>query len=291
MSKSPSAIALGFFDGVHIAHQKIIKYTVDYAKENNLRPIVLSFDVSPSEVLFSKKARYITTLDEKKKIIEAMGAEAEILPVSQEFLNMSPEDFVQKILVEKYNIKHAVCGYNYRFGKNAGGDAASLDVLGKQYGFTLKVLGCETLMGENVSSSRIRELISEGEIKKANLLLGRNFSVSGIVSEGKHLGRTLGFPTANVFIDNSTVIPKNGVYKTLVFIDNICYNSITNTGINPTVGGEKLRTETYIPNFQRNLYGKEIKLSFLEFIRPEKRFEDISKLKEQIRKDIEYLEK
>lgn len=291
MSKSPSAIALGFFDGVHIAHQKIIKNAVDYANKNNLLPIVLSFDASPLEVLFPGKVRYITSLKEKKRIIEDMGAKVEFLPMSAEFLDMSPKDFIENILVKKYNMKYAVCGYDYRFGKGGSGSTNLLIESGEKLGFSTKVMDCEIMGGEKISSSRIRELILLGEIKRANELLGRNFSLSGIVCEGKHLGRKLGFPTANVFFNDLTVIPKNGVYKTLVFIDDICYNSITNTGVNPTVGGEKLRTETYIPNFQNNLYGKEIKLSFLDFIRPEKKFENISKLKEQIRKDIEYLEK
>ena len=291
MSKSPSAIALGFFDGVHIAHQKIIKNAVDYAKKNNLLPIVLSFDASPLEVLSPEKVRYITPLREKKKIIENMGAKVEFLPMSAEFLCMSPKDFIENILVKKYNIKYAVCGYDYRFGKGGNGDTKLLLESGEKLGFHTEVMECENLGGEKISSSRIRELISLGEIKGANELLGRNFSLTETVREGKHLGRTLGFPTANVFFNDSTVIPKKGVYKTLVIIDNICYNSITNTGVNPTVGGETLRTETYIPNFHDNLYGKEIKIEFLDFIRPEKKFENIGKLKEQIKKDIEYLEK
>ncbi len=291
MSKSPSAIALGFFDGVHIAHQKIIKNAVDYAKKNNLHPVVLSFDASPLEVLCPEKVSYITTSEEKKKLIEDMGAKVEFLPMNAEFLGMPPEDFIENILVRKYNIKYAVCGYDYRFGKDGSGSTNLLIESGKKLGFGTEVIDCETLGGEKISSSRIRELIFLGEIKRANELLGRNFSLSGTVQEGKHLGRTLGFPTANVFFNDLTVIPKKGVYKTVVIIDNICYNSITNTGTNPTVGGEKLRTETYIPNFDGNLYGKEIKIEFLDFIRPEKKFENVGKLKEQIKKDIEYLEK
>ena len=291
MRKSPSAIALGFFDGVHIAHQKIITSAVNYAKENNLLPIALSFDASPLEVLSPQKASYITTPQEKKQIINSLGAEIDFLPTNAEFLSMSPEAFIENILIRRYNIKYAVCGYDYRFGKGGAGDANLLIQYGKNLGFYTKVIDCETLDGEKISSSHIRELIAEGKIKRANELLGRSFSLTGTVREGKHLGRTLGFPTANVFFNDLTVIPKKGVYKTVVSIDNTCYNSVTNIGINPTVGGEKLRTETYIPSFEGNLYGKEIRIEFLDFIRAEKKFENISELKEQMTKDTQYLKK
>ncbi len=287
MKKSPSAIALGFFDGVHIAHRKIISLAVDYAKKNSLFPIALSFDASPMELLSDCKVKYLTTNEEKKNIIRALGADTEFLPLSKKLLSMEAEAFVKEILVDKYNIKYAVCGYNYRFGKNGKGDTKLLQKLGKQYGFEVTVCDCEILHGEGVSSSRVRELISDGNIECANELLGRKFSLSGMVCEGKHLGRKLGFPTANVFFNEHTVIPKNGVYKTHVTIGNDSYTAITNTGINPTVGGEALRTETYIPDFNRNIYGKEITIEFLSFIREERKFDSIEELKAQIKQDID----
>lgn len=287
MKKSPSAIALGFFDGVHIAHRKIISLAVDYAKKNSLSPITLSFDSSPMELLSDGKAQYLTTNEEKKNIIRALGADTEFLPLSKELLSMEAEAFVKEILVDKYNIKYAVCGYNYRFGRNGKGDTKFLQNLGNQYGFEVTVCDCEILHGESVSSSRIRKLISEGKIESANELLGRNFSLAGIVCEGKHLGRKLGFPTANVFFNEHTVLPKNGVYKTLVTVENDSYTAITNTGINPTVGGEALRTETYIPDFNCNIYGKEITIEFLSFIREERKFDSIEELKSQIKQDID----
>lgn len=287
MKKSPSAIALGFFDGVHIAHRKIISLAVDYAKKNSLSPVALSFDASPMELLSDCRVKYLTTNEEKKNIIESLGADTEFLPLSKELLSMEAETFVKEVLADKYNVKFAVCGYNYRFGRNGKGDTKLLQELGKQYGFEVMVCDCEILHGESVSSSRIRELISEGNIEPANELLGRSFSLSGTVCEGKQLGRKLGFPTANVFFNEHTVIPKNGVYKTLVTVGNDSYTAITNTGINPTVGGEALRTETYIPNFNRNIYGKEIKIEFLSFIREERKFDSIEELKLQIKQDID----
>ncbi|MBE7033903.1 MAG: bifunctional riboflavin kinase/FAD synthetase [Ruminococcaceae bacterium] len=284
-----TSIALGFFDGVHIAHQKIIKSAVDFANENSLTPIALSFDKSPLEILCPEKVRYITTLEGKQEIIEKLGAKAEFLTVSKDLLNMSPEDFIEKILVNKYNVKHIVCGYDYRFGKGGKGDTELLCKMGENLGFTVEILDCEVLWGEKISSSRIRELISEGNIESANELIGRNFSLSGEVCEGKHLGRKLGFPTANVFFGKHTIIPKNGVYKTIVTVKGNGYPAITNTGINPTVGGEALRTETYIPDFEGNLYGEKINIEFIGFIREEKKFDNIEELKKQIQADVSSL--
>jgi len=286
MSKMPSAVALGFFDGVHIAHRKIIERATAYAKSNNLRPIALSFDRSPLELLSDKNVCYLTDNRAKEEIITQLGAEAELLTLSCKLLSMEPEEFVKDILVNEYNIRYAVCGYNYRFGKGGSGDTELLKKLGERYGFETEIMKEETLLGESISSSRIRELISLGEIKLANTLLGRNFFIRGKVCEGKHLGRTLGFPTANVFPPEKTAMLKNGVYGTAVTIDNEKYSAITNVGINPTVGGEKLRTETYIPDFNRDIYDKEIKIEFLDFIRNERKFDSIEDLKKQVLEDI-----
>ena len=290
MIKESCAVALGFFDGVHIAHQKIIKSAVSYAQKNSLSPVALSFDISPLEILAPEKVKYLTTQKQKAALIEELGARAEFLPLSRKLLSMEPEDFISDILIKEYHIKYVVCGYNYRFGKNGRGDTSMLQEFGRRYDFTVEICECEMLHGESVSSSRIRELISKGDIHGANELLGRSFFITGTVCEGKKLGRTLGFPTANVMPDDLTAIPRNGVYKTLVTIDKKSFTAITNTGVNPTVGGERLRCETYIPSFNADLYGQEMKIEFLDFIRPEKKFESIEKLKEQIEKDLEILQ-
>lgn len=282
-----SAVALGFFDGVHIAHQKIIEAAVSYAKENSLSPLALTFEKAPFEVLSSSSPGYITTNEEKERLIKNSGAKTLFLKTDSSFLSMEPEKFILDVLLKEYNMLYAVCGYNYTFGKGGRGNTDMLLSYGEKYGFRVKVIDRVTLNGESVSSSRIRELLNEGKIKEANLLLGRNFSVTGMVSEGKHLGRELGFPTANVFFEKNCVRLKNGVYKTRVFFDGKYFDAITNVGINPTVGGENLRTETFIPSFNENLYGKKIVLEFLDFLRPEKKFDNIESLKTQIKKDLE----
>lgn len=286
MSINGSAVALGFFDGVHIAHQEIICHTVEYSKINNLSPLVLSFDRSPREILYPGKVNYLTSNEEKEEIISSLGAPVHFLTANKDLLQMDAETFVKDVLVKKYNIRYAVCGYNYRFGKDGKGDTDFLISMGKKYGFKVKVQQRRMLHGESISSNRIRTLLAEGKIEEANELLGRNYSISGTVCEGKHLGRILGFPTANVFPEKLWASPKSGVYKTLTTLDGKKYNSITNTGINPTVGGETPHTETHIPSLEKNLYGKKIKIEFIRFIRGEKAFPDIESLKEQIEKDI-----
>ena len=282
-----TALALGFFDGVHIAHQKIIQSAVNFAKENNLSPIALTFDKSPLEILSPEKVSYITDSAKKADLIKKLGADTEFLALSEKLLSMTPEEFVKDILVDGFHISHAVCGYNYRFGKNGAGNTDTLYNLGKKYGFTVEICGEVTLHKESVSSSNIRNHIREGNIKSANALLGYNFSLTGTVTAGKHLGKKLGFPTANVFFPEESVTPLCGVYKTLVTVDKAKLSAITNVGINPTVGGEKMRSETYIHDFSEDIYGKNITIEFIDFIRKEKKFSSLDELKMQIQKDIE----
>lgn len=284
---SKTVVALGFFDGVHIAHQKIIQSAVDFANDAGLTPVALTFDKSPVEILTDLPPRYITNNEEKTQLIEKLGAETEFLAADKELLSMTPEEFVRDILISKLGTRHAVCGYNYRFGKNGSGDTATLIALGEKYGFSVCVCDKVSAFGEDVSSSRIRELIADGNISLANKLLGHNFSVKGMVTEGKHLGQKLGFPTANVFFPENSATPLCGVYQTMVTVNDNKFPAITNVGINPTVGGEKMRSETYIPDFSEDIYGEEIKIEFIDFIRKETKFESVELLKKQINKDVQ----
>lgn len=287
MTKTQTSIALGFFDGVHTAHREIILSAVKIAKEKALSPVALAFDRSPRELLSNEKIEYISSLNDKSEIFKNLGCELSLLHTSPELLSMEPEEFVTSILLERFNASHVSCGYNYRFGKNARGDVRLLKSMGNTYGFTTSVVDAVELLGSTVSSSRIRALLKDGEIKKANILLGRNFSLSGIVTEGKHLGKTIGFPTANIYPDKNLVAPKRGVYKTIVTTPLGTFDAITNVGINPTVGGEEAHLETYIPAFSSNLYSSEIKVEFISFLREEKKFETVEELKNQIQKDVD----
>lgn len=286
-----TSIALGFFDGVHIAHQKIITSAIKFAEVNGISPLALTFDKSPLEILCPDKVSYLTSAEQKKELIEGFGAKTEFLTLSKELLSMSPEEFVKEILVDKYKIAYAVCGYNYRFGKNGSGDTDTLTKLGEKYGFTVKVCEKIDLNGESISSSNIRVLIKSGNISVANKLLGHNFAVKGKVCEGKHLGHKLGFPTANVFFPEKSATPLCGVYQTAVTINGNKFPALTNVGINPTVGGEKMRSETHILDFSEDIYGKEINIEFINFIRKETKFESVELLKKQIQEDVKSIQK
>lgn len=286
MTAVKSSIALGFFDGVHTAHRAIIEAAVRKAETRGLRPVVLTFDKAPSEVLFGSAPPYITTLEEKERLINALGAQMRLMHTSRSLLSMTAEKFAEKILVQEYNAAEVTCGFNYRFGSEGCGDTQLLTKLGKRFGFNVTVIGERISGGETVSSSRVRMLISSGRIEEANILLGRNFSISGMVEHGKRLGRTIGFPTANVYPPNGALLPMSGVYETVVDINGERLSAITNTGTNPTVGKETLRTETYIPSADIDLYGKRITVEFVRFIRAEKKFSDLEALKRQIREDL-----
>lgn len=286
MTAVQSSIALGFFDGVHTAHRAIIETAVRKAETRGLRPVVLTFDKAPSEVLFGSAPPYITTLEEKERLINALGAQMRLMHTSRSLLSMTAEEFAEKILVQEYNAAEVTCGFNYRFGSEGCGDTQLLTKLGKRFGFNVTVIGERISGGETVSSSRVRMLISSGRIEEANILLGRNFSISGMVEHGKRLGRTIGFPTANVYPPKGALLPMSGVYETVVDINGERLSAITNTGTNPTVGKETLRTETYIPSADIDLYGKRITVEFVRFIRAEKKFSDLEALKRQIREDL-----
>lgn len=286
MTAVQSSIALGFFDGVHTAHRAIIETAVRKAETRGLRPVVLTFDKAPSEVLFGSAPPYITTLEEKERLINALGAQMRLMHTSRSLLSMTAEEFAEKILVQEYNAAEVTCGFNYRFGSEGCGDTQFLTKLGKRFGFNVTVIGERISGGETVSSSRVRMLISSGRIEEANILLGRNFSISGTVEHGKRLGRTIGFPTANVYPPNGALLPMSGVYETVVDINGERLSAITNTGTNPTVGKETLRTETYIPSADIDLYGKRITVEFVRFIRAEKKFSDLEALKRQICEDL-----
>ena len=286
MTAVQSSIALGFFDGVHTAHRAIIETAVRKAETRGLRPVVLTFDKAPSEVLFGSAPPYITTLEEKERLINALGAQMRLMHTSRSLLSMTAEEFAEKILVQEYNAAEVTCGFNYRFGSEGCGDTQLLTKLGKRFGFNVTVIGERISGGETVSSSRIRALISSGRIEEANMLLGRSFSISGTVEHGKRLGRTIGFPTANVYPQSGALLPMSGVYETVVEINGERLSAITNTGTNPTVGKETLRTETYIPSADIDLYGKRITVEFVRFIRAEKKFSDLEALKQQIREDL-----
>lgn len=279
-----TSIALGFFDGVHIAHQKIIRAAVSFGRERGFRPIALTFDTAPVKALFGTEVKVISGNLEKQRLISALGAECVMLGATAELLAMDGESFVREVLVKKMNAAAVSCGYNYTFGSDTLG-SRELRELGEKYGFEAIISEAETVDGIPVSSSRIRELLQKGDMEGARRLLGRNFAVTGIVEAGKRLGRTMGFPTVNIYpSENRCLIPR-GVYAARVSFDAERRDAVTNVGVNPTVGDKNIRIETYIPGFSGNLYGKEITTEFVHFVRPERKFSSVEELFSRISED------
>ncbi len=278
--------ALGFFDGVHKAHISILSSCVKYAKEQGLKSVALTFEKSPAEY-FGKKIKYLTTLSQKKELMTTLGIDlVSALPCSKETLALSPEEFIDEILVKKLNVKALFCGFNYTFGKNAEGNTLTLTKLCESRNIEVFVMPCLTDDGVTVSSSEIRMALSKGEVELANRLLTRPFEIRGTVCEGKRLGRSLGFPTANIYPSDMPSLPY-GVYATKTVVDGKEYISVTNMGVNPTVEDNNLRIETYITGFEDDIYQKDIKVRFYKFLRPEVKFASLEELKKQISLDTE----
>lgn len=279
-------IALGTFDGVHYGHKKIIQDVVNTSRARNLKSAVLTFDKHPNSVLKpDEKIMLITDNNVKANILSSLGVDYLIfVKFDYEFANIDAREFI-KILKNNFNAEVLACGYNYSFGKKGKGNIQLLQKLKNEFNYELHVMDRVTYHNHIVSSSVIRKKIEAGKISEANILLGYKLFYTGIVKKGKMLGRRLGFPTANIEIMENSCL-KNGVYITNTYISEKIYHSISNVGYNPTVGSIKRNIETYIFDFDGDLYEKEIKIEFLEFIREEKKFESVEELKKRVNKDI-----
>lgn len=281
-----TVICLGNFDGVHSAHRQLLKRSFALQKELSIltsRCVFCFFE--PSWTAFSKEPPLLlSTMDEKLNMLEACGIEYAILCDFSCVKDFSPERFVNEILLDGCHCEAAVCGFNYRFGKMGSGDPDRLKMLlGKPVFVEQEYL----LDGETVSSTRIRELLKNGNVKRAASLLGAPYMLSSAVIHGKALGKALGFPTLNQEIATNKLAPRNGVYLTRCTIEGIQYYGVTNVGVHPTVDVNAARNcETYLPDVDVNAYDKEASIAFLDFIRPEQRFESIDALCEQMKKDV-----
>lgn len=280
------AVALGNFDGLHIGHKTVLKSTMEIAKKHNLEAKVMLFDIHPKEFLFSEKLPRLMTDAEIEKSLTAMGFG--ICRVSfKEIMNYSCEEFFEKILIEKLGAKAVCCGFNYSFGKNGTGNSETLKELCKESGIECNVSEPVSIDGMTVSSTAIRNFLLNGEVQKAAQMLGRNYAICGEVMDGDKRGRTMGFPTANQRIDDALAVPKFGVYETLVTVDGKKYKGVTNIGIRPTFLAEKALSETHIIDFSGDIYRKDITVELVRFLRPERQFGSLLKLKEQLEKDIQ----
>lgn len=291
--KYVTAVALGNFDGIHIGHQYLLKSNIEKAKEENLKPSVLIFKNHTKTILKKDenfKIDILTSFEEKIQLLKELGIEiVYVMDFNERIMKLSPELFVKNILLERLNAKLVTVGFDYRFGYKAQGDSNYLKELGKANGFVVNVIDPVYVEGEIVSSTIIRNLIINGYIEKANKLLGRNYCLIGTVIKGRSRGRKLGFPTANIRLNDRYVIPKTGVYKTFTYVDNSKFLSLTNIGYNPTFNEKNLKIETYILDFDEDIYDSIIKIEFMEFIRDDIKFNSVEELKNQMHKDVLYI--
>lgn len=278
-----SAVALGDFDAIHKGHTEIINSAGEYAKENGLLHTVYMFSHRPN-----KKVQSVNSTEKRLEILEGMGVEVVVVDeFTEEYKNTACEEFVSEYIVKRLGAEAVFIGYNYRFGKGASGNGEMLKALCKPYGVEVFIKDCVRLGESDVSSSEIRRLINCGMVDKAGELMGRYFSVSGQVVKGKQLGRTIGFPTANMEYPKDTVVPQNGVYISRSIVGKNKYYSITNVGGKPTVDDENKNIETAIGEFSGDIYGEKIEVEFVRKIRDIIKFDTLPKLQKQLEKDLE----
>lgn len=282
-----TVIALGNFDGVHKGHQQIISRTVKSAEAAGFKSAVFTFSNHPKNLMADKiVVKNILYADEKAAIIESLGVDYMFnIPFDQTILTMDPIDFIDDLLIGKFNMRQAYCGFNYRFGYKAAGNAEILMKEGMKKGFGIHIQEPFTIDGNLVSSTFIRSLIQEGKVDQCIKYMGRLYSIGGEVVVGNKLGRTIGFPTSNIMIDETMVTPPNGVYVTYCTYNGVRYPSVTNVGVKPTIGTYHKNVETHIFNFDKELYGKTIRVEFLEKTRDERKFESVEALSKQITDD------
>jgi riboflavin kinase/FMN adenylyltransferase len=281
-------VALGCFDGVHIGHIKLIQYARRVAEEKGYKLAVYSFAEPPKNFFDPFSVPVLTPIEEKKRIMASLKVDLFVCtPFDEKIAYLSPDQFFSDILIHKFGARHIICGFNYRFGKNGEGDVALLEGLCQSHGIEFTVMPAVNVDGKPASSSEIRKLLGEGDVKKASSLLTRPYSIKSTVVNGQHLGRQLGFPTINQTFDRASEILPHGVYATKVRIGQKSFRSITNIGTRPTVDGNTLCAETHIFDFSGDLYGSSVRVEFMQFIRPETKFSSIDALKAQVALDIE----
>lgn len=288
-SNTPHTIVtIGTFDGVHIGHQQIIKRLVNIAKSNNLTPTLLTFFPHPRMVLQTDaNIKLINTMREKETLLKSFGIENIVVKAfTKNFSRQSAEEFVTDILIKDLNTKYIIIGYDHRFGKNRSADINDLKQFGKEFNFQVEEISAQDINNVAVSSTKIRKALNEGDIKTANTYLGYNFILSGTVVKGKQLGNTIGFPTANINIEEDyKLIPKQGVYVIKTNYNNQELFGMMNIGTNPTVEGNKQTIEAYFFNFEGSLYDEFLTIEVLHRIRDEQKFESIEALQQQLQKD------
>lgn len=281
-------VTVGAFDGVHLGHQEILHRLTSKARELAAESLVITFWPHPSHVL-GRPLKLINTLEEKKQLLLARGIDhLEVLPFTHEFAKMDSAAFIKEYLIDRFHMKFLLLGYNHHFGSDRQGDINVIKEIGHKYGFKAEKAGPVEIKGEKISSSKIRHALSEGHLDTANEFLGYDFFLNGTVVRGQELGRTIGFPTANIGIDDENkLLPRDGVYAVRVKIKNNTLKGMLNIGYRPTVNREKHHKtiEVHILDFEDDIYGQPIRVSFIKRIRDEIKFSGIENLKSQLEND------
>ncbi len=277
------AVAVGSFDGVHLGHRRLIQKLVDEARRLDVPAVVFSFDLEDNP----KSAPLLADKKQKAYVLRKLGVDILVSGKFSDFRNVPAQVFAQDFLYGELGAKSIICGYDFRFGKDRKGSVELLKELLTPKGVEISVPEAVLCGGTPISSSVIRNLISNGDVKTASNLLGRYFSFSGEIKRGAQLGGKLGFPTINQDFPNSLVKPKFGVYAVYLKLEGEIYSGVANFGIKPTVGGTTPLCETHIFDYSGDCYGKTAEISFVEFIRPEQKFNSVEELKEQVALDID----
>ncbi|WKL45525.1 bifunctional riboflavin kinase/FAD synthetase [Flavobacterium sp. ZE23DGlu08] len=291
-STKKTILTLGTFDGVHIGHKKILKKLTQSrsvgTENQKYESLVLTFFPHPRMVLQEHSdIKLLNTIDEKIDLLEKIGIENLVIhPFDEAFSRLTAEEFVSNILVNRFHIQKIVIGHDHRFGRNRTANIDDLIAYGKEYGFEVEQISVQEINDISVSSTKIRNALLEGDMALANDYLGYNYFLTGSIIQGKQLGRTIGFPTANLKIEeNYKLIPQNGVYIVKSIIDGQSVFGMMNIGFNPTVNGQKQSIEIHYFDFNADLYNQKISVSILQRIRSEQKFESVDLLKEQLEKD------
>ncbi len=290
--KQPTAVTIGTFDGVHIGHKKILELLINNAKVSNLTATVLTFFPHPRMVLQQDSGiKLLNTIEEKTKILKNIGLDCLIIhPFTREFSRLSATEFVRDILVNSLKTKKIIIGYDHRFGRNRNANINDLITFGNTFDFEVEEISAQEINDISVSSTKIRKALEEGNITIANRYLGYEYMLTGTVKRGKGLGRQLGFPTANLYIEEDyKLVPKNGVYIVKSYIDNTLVYGMMNIGLNPTVNTSTVEKniEIHFFDFEQDLYYQKIQIDIIERIRDEQKFDSVTALKAQLEKDKE----
>lgn len=279
-----TAVTLGKFDGLHLGHQALIHQLKCAGKMHGYQTVLFSFDV-----VSAMGSGSLNMKNERIALAEQFGIDTVVFyPVTRETMGMEPETFIRKLLVERMDVRHVVTGTDFCFGKNRRGSVEMLKQFSKDYGYSVEVVPDCYFLDEKISSSRIKERLSAGDLEQANQMLGYPYFMKGIIIPGKKIGRTMDIRTLNLRLPKEKILVQGGVYGTTTEIDGVSYRSITNVGICPTVSDVcELSVETHVLDFHREIYGQEVTVFFHQFLRKEQKFDSLIQLREQIQRDIQ----